>query len=122
MSVCPARVQASGVGAPNHPIHLRLPFSRRVERCAPDMQSKHDGQVLLLVDVVGVQVQKHFGATDGWYPRANDAPHLGERLEEAGLLGAAAAGWDRRVDGDAAGLLAAWCCGPWRGRRCEGRR
>lgn len=77
--------------------------------------------MFFLVHVVLVQVQEHLRPSRGRNARSHDAVHVGEDLEELGLLLAAAAGGDAAVHGDAARLAV---CGGLRaggaGRREEG--
>lgn len=66
--------------------------------------------MFLAVHVVGVQVQKHFGARHGRDARAHDALDLRQALDQAGPFGAAAGGGvgEGGIDGDGARGAVGW--------------
>lgn len=77
---CPAWEQPTCVGTSNHAVHFGLSLAGFIQRLAPDVIAKNNGQMLLVVDIVGIQVEEHLGAADGGDAGPNNAIDLGQRF------------------------------------------
>ena len=105
-------MQSASVCGSDHTVHFSLAWYGSVKGCRPDVGAEDDGEMLLVVHVVLIQVQEHLGAFDGGDSRAHDALDLGKCVEQFW------AGFIAGVDGDGEGFSIQ---GGGTGSRCRGR-
>lgn len=60
-----------------------------IQTLTSDVMSEHNGKVLLVVDIVGVEMQKHLGTSDCGDAGADYTLDMRQSLEQLGPLGAA---------------------------------
>ncbi len=86
------RIQPSDVCPSSHAISFCLPYLRGIQTLAPDVSTKDNGEMFLVIHIILIDMEPHLRPSDVIRnPRANGTPHIRETIEELRFPGAAAA-------------------------------